>query len=594
MNTVRIIRTTFLALIIFASNLFSAWEAPETGTTGDVRQMITYQDKLFAVSYTGGVFITVNNGMQWLSRNTGIDTMNVNCIAYVDNTVFIGTDKYGVYMTTNLGDKWTHKNDDGLGKLSIYSMTQDNSKIYALTDEAGVYMSSDKGTSWNPINNGDIIGINVFSIKAVNDTVYVGAQDGHIYTTTDKGVNWSDLRSTPLVFNVKAIDVKGSNIIAGTSNGVFISTNKGVSWTICNSGLKSLDITDVRFHGNLIYVATRGAGVYISDNAGANWYAVNDQLPDFNVLSLNFNSTYIYAGSVYSAVCRRLISEIKVPELTAPVLVSPVDNEQNVDFKVTFSWSECLGAKSYHLQLALSNDFSNPIQEKNDLMQTSWGTTLQKGTEYYWRVGSNGSNNQILWSSASKFTTKVELTAATLIYPPSDGKDIERPVKFVWNQAPGAVSYQFHISQSEQFDSLYQKTGLTDTVFVYENLSKDSIYYWRILSVGSDNKNTQSEVRKFTAGKISSVYETIDNKSGLFELNPNPVFAVLNLKSLTNIENVSVDLIDVRGEVISNLYRGDIYSDQMISASAESLSTGTYFLRISSKDKNYILRFIKN
>lgn len=585
----------FLCLIIVMTALKAAWEVPETGTEGDVKQIITHQDKLFAVSYAGGVYLTQNNGIQWIPRNTGIDTLKVNCIASVDNSIFIGTDRYGIFKSTNLGDKWEQKKDNGIGPTSVYSMTSENNKLYILTDDAGIFMSSDKGENWISINNGDIIGMSTYSIKVANGTVFVGAQDGHIYKTTDNGLNWSDLKSSPLVFPVKAIDVSGTNILAGTSNGIFLSQNNGVSWVSINSGLKNTDITDVKFQGTFVYLTTRGGGVYISDNLGSNWYAVNESIPDMNILCMTFTNTYIFAGSKYASVVRRLLSEIKIPQLTAPTLVSPANNDINVDNKISFSWIEVPGAQSYHLQLALSNDFSNPIQEKDLIPQANWGTTLLTGKEYYWRVATNGSNNTKLWSEVFKFTTKEPLQATILINPSDDAKDVKQPIKFTWHKSSGTASYVIQISTSEGFDSLaHEKVGLTDTIYFYDKLIKNNLYYWRVISVGPDSKDSISKVSKFTAGELTSVYENFIQYSELVEVSPNPAVDVIKIKCKFDAQDVLIDIINSSGSYICTIFNGDVIngSEFSNSLSLKNSASGTYFVKITSPDRNFFCPFV--
>lgn len=483
------------------------------------------------------------------------------------------------------------KKDNGIGPTSVYAMTSDNNKLYILTDDAGIFMTSDKGENWISINNGDIIGINIYSIRVVSGTVYIGGDNGLIKKTTDNGLNWSDLKSSPLVFPIKAIDVNGSNILAGTSNGVFLSQNNGVSWVSLNSGLKNTDITDVKFQGSLIYLTTRGGGVYISDNLGSSWYAINESIPDMNILCLAFNNTYVFAGSKYASVARRLLSEIKIPQLTAPILVSPANNDINVENKVSFSWVEVPGAQSYHIQLALSNDFSNPIQEKDLISQSNWGTTLLTGKEYYWRVATNGSNNTKLWSNVFKFTTKEPLQAATLIYPPNDAKDVKQPIKFTWNKSSGTSSYIIQISASEGFDSLaHEKIGITDTTYYFDKLIKSNLYYWRIISVDFNDKPIESEVKKFTAGELTSVFEIINQNPELIEVFPIPITDRINIKCNFDAPNSVIEIINSNGIPIASFFKGDIHVGLELSNGSffKILPSGNYFVKITSKDRNYI------
>jgi hypothetical protein len=66
--------------------------------------------------------------------------------------------------------------------------------------------------------------------------------------------------------NVDALAISGSNIFAGTGNGVYMSSNNGSSWTEVNNGFPPSPtitvITALAINGNNIFAATGGYGVW--------------------------------------------------------------------------------------------------------------------------------------------------------------------------------------------------------------------------------------------------------------------------------------------------------------------------------------------
>lgn len=81
----------------------------------------------------------------------------------------------------------------------------------------------------------------------------------------------------------------------------------------------------------------------------------------------------------------------------------------------------------------------------------------------------------------------------------------------------------------------------------------------------------------------------ISSLSKSVKIYPNPVKEVLNIQGLSTQDKVQLSIVDVNGKVLakrsvnSPSYTWDI----------KSLSAGTYFVRIESKDKNETLSFIK-
>src|SRR5438105_12056831 len=68
---------------------------------------------------------------------------------------------------------------------------------------------------------------------------------------------------------VYSLTANGNNVIAGTNNGVFISTNYGTSWT--QSSLNFRIVYSLAAIGNNIFAGTQIYGVYLSTDNGTTW-----------------------------------------------------------------------------------------------------------------------------------------------------------------------------------------------------------------------------------------------------------------------------------------------------------------------------------
>jgi len=94
--------------------------------------------------------------------------------------------------------------------------------------------------------------------------------------------------------NVFSLAYSGNNIFAGTmGNGVYLSTNNGISWTL--SGLNGQNVRSLAVNGNHIFAGTQQLGVYLSANNGANW--TQTQLDNEAVISLCVSGNNIFAGT---------------------------------------------------------------------------------------------------------------------------------------------------------------------------------------------------------------------------------------------------------------------------------------------------------
>ncbi len=87
----------------------------------------------------GGVRISTNNGSAW--TQTGLNYQSVHTIVVNNNNVFAGTGypySNGVYVSNNNGANWIQRNE-GLGSLYIHSLCILGNYIFAGTDDGGVY-----------------------------------------------------------------------------------------------------------------------------------------------------------------------------------------------------------------------------------------------------------------------------------------------------------------------------------------------------------------------------------------------------------------------------------------------------------------------
>ncbi len=89
---------------------------------------------------------------------------------------------------------------------------------------------------------------------------------------------------------------------------------------------------------------------------------------------------------------------------TAPTLLSPVNNEQDVSFDAMLSWTET--GDSYNVELSTSSDFNQIFFSASEVLVNELNLpTLDVSTTYFWRVESINSCGTSNYSSVSSFTT---------------------------------------------------------------------------------------------------------------------------------------------------------------------------------------------
>jgi ligand-binding sensor domain-containing protein len=78
---------------------------------------------------------------------------------------------------------------------------------------------------------------------------------------------------------IECMVVNGSNIFIGTfGQGIFLSTNNGMTWRAMNNGLTDRNVLTIAASGDKIFAGTWFDGVFLSTNNGETWKAINNGL----------------------------------------------------------------------------------------------------------------------------------------------------------------------------------------------------------------------------------------------------------------------------------------------------------------------------
>jgi photosystem II stability/assembly factor-like uncharacterized protein len=138
----------------------------------------------------------------------------------------------------------------------------------------------------------------VFSFAINGKNIFAGTSGG-VYLSTNNGLNWTPVNNElpASAGNVNALVINGNQIYAGIGgSGIYLSTNNGSSWSGINNGLPNT-ISALAIEGSTIFAGIYGNGVYISSNNGLNWTEVNNGLSNKYINSIAINGNYIFAGA---------------------------------------------------------------------------------------------------------------------------------------------------------------------------------------------------------------------------------------------------------------------------------------------------------
>lgn len=294
-----------LISLFFISYSNAQWQQ-SGGPEGGYINCISIAGENIFIGTNAGVFVSKDNGSSWYAINKGIENIKVISLAIDESSIFIGTDRSGLYRSTNNGSDWSKvdlKYNSTSQIFYVYSIAIDKNKIFAGTD-AGIFLSTDNGENWTSMNNGFANETSIIHSVAICDTnIFAGTFDGEIYLSTNNGANWNlvltDLPNpNHTSIHINTILLNDTNIYAGTDEGIYLSTNNGKSWSSLNTtNLTDTKILSLAVSGMNIFAATP-TGIFYSADNGLNWTTANNGLPKFPIKSIVIKDTNnIYAGT---------------------------------------------------------------------------------------------------------------------------------------------------------------------------------------------------------------------------------------------------------------------------------------------------------
>lgn len=277
----------------------------------------TVNNTIIAGTFLSGIFLSSENGSNWVAANNGIHSIDINALAINGKYIFAGSST-GVFLSTNNGISWDSVGLNGKEVVSLLatSDSRGNSVILAGTWD-GAFISTNNGGIWISIglSTNDVESLAVITDDSTIMNIYAGTRGSGIFLSTNKGASWIPKNTgLPMFSNIQNLFYHGHNLFAINEYDslLYISTDKGSSWKPRLTTTSHNDIIDcLTFNPESggesdIYVGT-SQGLMVSKDNGLTWHSFNEGFTDINIRSLVISGSYIYAGG--NGVWRRPLSD---------------------------------------------------------------------------------------------------------------------------------------------------------------------------------------------------------------------------------------------------------------------------------------------
>jgi hypothetical protein len=137
----------------------------------------------------------------------------------------------------------------------------------------------------------------VTSFASNGSSIFAGTSGG-VYRSTDNGSTWTFTSNGLTTLNITSLFQTGGKIYAGTSSGGFVSSDNGGTWnSLLAAGLTFWQVNCFAANGSTIYAGTSN-GPYISTNSGTQWAPDTAGISNIIVKSLTVYGNYVFAGTM--------------------------------------------------------------------------------------------------------------------------------------------------------------------------------------------------------------------------------------------------------------------------------------------------------
>jgi len=162
----------------------------------------------YAGSASGGIWKTTDQGRNWISVTSRLNSMHIDALA-IDptnvSTVYAGTGEtympgddfayMGVYVTHDAGINWTLLANTAslpLSAVSSIAIDPTNTSHIYISGNVGVYASADAGATWTKTSlNGFVEQLMIST--ADHNTIFATGSETSLWRSTDAGATWTSL-----------------------------------------------------------------------------------------------------------------------------------------------------------------------------------------------------------------------------------------------------------------------------------------------------------------------------------------------------------------------------------------------------------------
>jgi photosystem II stability/assembly factor-like uncharacterized protein len=220
----------------------------------------------------GGVFMSHDGGQHWSQRSTGLGGRDVFTLKQTSSGTLIAGTNRGMFTLEHNGSEWHPMNAISIEKTTYRPAKKGSKKMLATK------------TATRSVLEG-----RVSDIEIAPDRWMAGTSVG-LFTSTDQGKLW---KGGPVMGQQDFIGVRANRelIVAATRSAVVVSNDKGKTWKEAKLAYYAPNVRGVTMTPDgQVFIACREGG-FSSSDSGLSWHHMAAGLPDKDITSIAYDSS---------------------------------------------------------------------------------------------------------------------------------------------------------------------------------------------------------------------------------------------------------------------------------------------------------------
>lgn len=261
------------------------------------------ENKVYLTTSAGRIFYTEDNGKGWnLTQNTNIESFANDALMMSSGKILMSCNQ-GLYSSIDNGESWSNSSK-GLNALEIESLHYSDSTLLAGSYQGGLYRSADFGSSWQAVSINSTI---INGIIGTDEGHFAGCENG-LFKSTDRGITWSKIfdpgTNNGINCGINALNKDEKSIVlAVNSKGIYRSQDNGVTWKYpANNGLTPSSYKCVELTGDTIFLADVAGGIEVSIDGGDSWIHRSYNGSDLYTMKISYTEGKLFAATVKGLV----------------------------------------------------------------------------------------------------------------------------------------------------------------------------------------------------------------------------------------------------------------------------------------------------